>query len=237
LPQTAIIQTAERYGTDAVGGLIGDLGIWADGEDAKSYVLGLFGEKPDSNQLRLHIKDIAQRAGVTESMAAAGMADSFARDPWGTNRNDRRFNADDVVQYLKETVGPEGMRAYEGALIQEQTSNARSQASQLKITNLQIQLAKATDPARREQIQNNINKLTEENLNGVTSSQAVTQLENYVRGKAGMAARLREARTTLQNDPESAEAFRAISDMETEIQRDGDLSDREKQLLISTLRG
>lgn len=237
LPQTALLATAERYQGDAVGGLIGDLGIGADGEDQSAYVFGLFGEDADSNQLRVHIRDIANRAGVTQEMAAAAMADEFNRDPWGINRNSKRFNPDDVVAYLDQTVGPEAMQAYEGALIAEQTANARTQAAQLQISTLQTQLTKTTDPARREQIQNNLNRLTGQTLGGVTPQQATQQLENYVRGQAGMAARLREARSLLDADPESTEAFRAISDLETAIQGDANISEREKQLLISTLRG
>jgi hypothetical protein len=238
LPQTALLATAERYSGDAVGGLIGDLGVGADGEDPQTYVFGLFGENADANQLRVHIRDIAEQAGVTQEMAAAAMADEFTRDPWGINRDSKRFNPDDVVAYLDQTVGPEGMQAYEGALVAEQTANGRSEAQQLQISNLESQLIKTTgDPARREQIQNQINQLTDQTLGGSTPQEATRKLEDYVRSQSGMAARLREARNLLTNNPESPEAFRAISDLETEIQRDPNISDREKQLLISTLRG
>lgn len=237
LPQTRILATAERYGDDAIGGLVADLGIGADGENARSYVFGLFGENTDENQLRQHINSIAEQAGVTPAMAAAAMADEFNRDPWGINRNARRFDPASVVEHLNATVGPEGMQAYEGALVAQETADARSEGAQLQIQTLQSQLAKATDPRRREQLQNSINQLTDQTLGGVTPQQATQQLENYVRGQAGMAARLREARALLDENPESTEAFRAISDLETQIQGDTELSDREKQLLIATLRG
>lgn len=230
LPQTSLIQTAERYAGDAVGGLIEDLGLGADGEDPRTYVFGLFGEDPDSNQLRLHIKDIAQRAGVTEEMAAAGMADQFRRDPWGVNRNDKRFNPDEVVTYLQETASPEAMRAYEGALVDNDTRAGRNEAAQLELTALQAQLAKATDPARREQLQRQVNQARDQVISGASPQEAQEMLSNYIR-QNGTASRLRGL------DPESLEYAKAIEDLRTEIERDPELGDREKSLLISTLTG
>jgi len=231
LPQTRLLNTAERYGDDPTNGLIEDLGLGSDGEDPRTYVFGLFGENVDDNQLRRHINTIAESAGVTPAMAAAAMADEFKRDPWGTNRRDKRFNPDDVVAYLNETVGPEGMRAYEGALVQQQTRDARSQSIQLQISAAQTQLAKATDPARRQQLQNQVNQLKDQSLNGITPQEAQQKLRTYMQGN-GMAARLRQI-----GDPDSADYFRAIEDMRTEIERDQTLTDREKSLLISTMTG
>lgn len=234
MPQTILLETAKRYSGDPVGGLIADLGIGPDGETRSDY---------NNDELRSHMQEIvtaAKNAGidnVTMEMVAAGMGQVFKRDPWGRNTADNRFDTDEVVRYLSDTIGQSGMNAYNEARISSETADGRAQAAQLEMTTLQSRLAKTTDPDTRRQLQQQISDSRARNLTGQSRQQGVQALEEYVRNSGGMAARLRDARADLEADPESTGAFRAMMDLEEQIRRDPDIGESEKRLLISALRG
>ena len=235
LPQTRMLATAERYGDDAVGGLVADLGIGADGEDATSYVFGLFGEDADNNTLRQHINTIAEQAGVTPAMAAAAMADEFTRDPWGVNRNSKRFDPQDVVNHLNATVGPEGMQAYEGALVNQQTDDARTQAAQLQLGTLQTQLAKTQDPVRRTQLQSQISELSTAIRTADVQGPAPTadaQLQQFLQTSEEDFARQLSRAT-----PGSDEHNQILTNMIQAIESSPQMSRSQKTLLIERIRG
>lgn len=231
LPQTALVETAERYGNDPVNGLIGDLGIGEDGEDPGTMLFEWLGENGDENLLRQNIRQIAEETGVTQAMAAAAMRDVFQRDPLFGNTNERRFDPEKVKDRINTTVGPEGMREYEDALVQNETRTGRNESAQLQVQTLERQLSKATDPRRREQLQAQVNQAKDQALQNATPQEAAQRLQDYIR-KNGTASRLRAA-----GDPDSLEYGKAIEELRTEIERDDNLSGREKSLLISQLPG
>lgn len=228
LPQTSLIATAERYGNDPVNGLINDLGIGEDGETPGTLLFEWLGESGDENLLRQYIREIAEDTGVTQAMAAAVMRDVFERDPLFGNTNDRRFDPDKVRERIRTTVGPEGMHEYEDALVQNTTRTGRNEALQLQIQTMESQLSKTNDPRRRQQLQAQINQAKDQALMSATPQEAADFFRTWMRESAS-GGRLRGL------DPESADYFRALGDIQTEIERDDNLTDRQKSLLISQL--
>lgn len=231
LPQTAIIKTAERYGDDPINGLIEDLSIGSDGETPGTMLFEWLGENGDENLLRQHVRELAEKTGVSQPIAAAAMRDVFERDPLFGNTNDRRFDPEKVEERIRTTVGPEGMREYEDALIKNETATAASQANQVRVQVLESQLAKANTPRERAQLQSEINRVKDEGLNGVTDAEVTTMLTNYL-GKNGRTSRLARARTAGPQEYQDA-----IAELRIEIENDDSLSDREISLLISKLPG
>lgn len=232
LPQTRMLKRAGRFAEDPTEGLIEELGLGADGEDPRTYVFGLFGERADENTLTKYINRIADNTGVTPEIAASAMAEVFRRDPFGSNRTDRRFDPEEVERVIREQMGPDAMTRYDDQRLQRDRQRSELEGAQLQYDNLRRQAAKYQSNGQPvpEALSAELGLLRTTIENGSTPALARSSLQQYIRGN-GMAERLRSL------DPNSAEYVRAIQELETYIQVDPDLSPQEKRLLLAAITG
>lgn len=115
LPQTWMVEQEKKWRGDPTAGLMDLLNLRNDPQNPRTYVLGLWGEDgKDTNILSSLVAEIAKAAGVTKSVAAAGMAKNFIRDPSGINTAEKRFQKEETIAMLKATMGPSAMRRWEG---------------------------------------------------------------------------------------------------------------------------
>lgn len=232
LPQTRMLERAGRFAENPTEGLIDELGLGADGEDPRTYVFGLFGERADQNTLTTYINRIADITGVTPEIAASAMAEVFNRDPFGSNRTDRRFDPEEVERVIREQMGPDAMTRYDDQRLQRDRQRSELEGAQLQYDNLRRQAAKyqSNGEAVPEALSAELGLLRTTIENGSTPALARSSLQQYIRGN-GMAERLRSL------DPNSADYIRAIQELETYIQVDPDLSPQEKRLLLAAITG
>lgn len=229
LPQTRMLERSSRFESNPTQGLIDELGLGADGEDPRSYVFGLFGERADNNTITQTINDIAQQAGVTPAMAASGMAEMFRRDPTGPNTVDRRFRPEETVAFIKETMSPEAMRRYDSEKLSQTNRSAQFQRAELEMSILRTQVQKLPiGSPERQRLEQQLEQQSQAVLANIPPEEANRKLEDYVR-KSGMGSRLQGL------DPESADFERAIRQLEETIKADSSLTSTEKTLLIGRL--
>ncbi len=232
LPQTRMLERAGRFAENPTEGLIGELGLGTDSEDPRTYVFGLFGERADENTLTTYINRIADNTGVTPEIAASAMAEVFRRDPFGSNRTDRRFDPEEVERVIREQMGPEAMQRYDNTRLARDRQASELQGAQLQYDALRTQAAKYTSNGQPvpEALSAELNLLQSTIAEGSTPALARNQLQQYIRGN-GMAERLRSL------DPNSADYMRAIQELEQFIQIDPDLNPQQKRLLLAAITG
>lgn len=229
LPQTRIMDRAAQYESNPTEALINELNLGNDGNDPQTFLFGLLGENFDEVEVTRKINDIARAAGVTPAMAAAGMVEKFRRDPFRNNTLDRRFVEDEVVGFIKDTMSPEALQRYNNARISQERKSGETQGAQIRLRQLQTQAQKfgANVPP---QIANEISQLRDTLATGATPQEAEQRLQSYIRDN-GMAARLKGL------DPNSIDYDRAILELENYIQIDPNLTSKEKELLLLSVRG
>lgn len=232
LPQTRMLERAGRFANNPTEGLIAELGLGADGEDPRTYALGLFGERADQNTLTTYINRIADNTGVTPEIAASAMAEVFNRDPFGSNRTDRRFDPEEVERVIREQMGPDAMTRYDDQRLQRDRQRSELEGAQLQYNNLRRQAAKyqSNGEAVPEALSAELSLLRTTIENGSTPALARNSLQQYIR-QNGMAERLRSL------DPNSADYIRAIQELESYIQIDPELDPQQKRLLLAAITG
>lgn len=230
LPQSVILDRAERYEANPTKSLIDELSLGSDGNNPQTFLFGLLGENFDEVDVTRKINEVARAAGVSPAMAAAGMVEKFKRDPFRNNTLDRRFVEDEIVSYIQETMSPEAMTRYGNQKIQTERRQGELQGATLQLDNLRRQAAKYPSGEVPIGLQTQIDVLKDTIAEGSSPQEARVQLQSYIR-KNGMADRLQGL------DPNSADYSRAIMELEQYIQIDPDLSQSEKTLLLLTIQG
>lgn len=163
LPQTRLVELNKKFDTDKskdpIQALISHLSIGKDGQNPNTWGLGLFGANPDINGIRKHINEVAQRAGISVSMAAAISADVFERDPLGTNTPQNRFPMEAVLERANTYVSPDAMRRYDETIARTSVAQEKTNRNIEELKSLKVRAAKAgknVDPkitARIKQLQ------------------------------------------------------------------------------------
>lgn len=230
LPQTVILERAGRFEADPTQSLIDELSLGSDGNNPQTFLFGLLGENFDEVDVTRKINEVARAAGVSPAMAAAGMVEKFKRDPFRNNTLDRRFVEDEIVSYIKETMSPEAMTRYGNQRIRTERRSDEIQGATLQLDTLRAQAAKYPPGQVPAGITAQIETLRDTIAEGATPEEARIQLQSYIR-ENGMAQRLQSL------DPNSADYQRAIGELEQYIQIDPDLSQKEKTLLMLTIKG
>ena len=230
LPQTVILERAGRFEADPTKSLIDELSLGSDGNNPQTFLFGLLGENFDEVDVTRKINEVARAAGVSPAMAAAGMVEKFKRDPFRNNTLDRRFVEDEIVSYIKETMSPEAMRRYGNEKIRTERRQGEIQGATLQLDTLRAQAAKYPAGQVPAGLKAQIETLRDTIAEGATPQEARVLLQSYIR-ENGMAQRLQGL------DPNSADYQRAIADLEQYIQIDPDLSQKEKTLLMLTIKG
>lgn len=180
------------------------------------------------------ITQLAQQANVTPAQAAAALA---VMDGQGINIENIMIGGvgsvdrENVVRNIQRQFGPEAQAEYdrvrgEGAEISAQRESARLQltAATSAAQKIPVGTPERADADRRVQ------EIRDTLLAQMTPQERQQNLISYVQ-RTGMASRLQGL------DPESADFFRAMAQLEETIRTDPELSDREKELLIRDLRG
>ncbi len=177
---------------------------------------------------------MADRMGVTRGQAAVALAESYTGEPSFFSRDNlsNRFDSEAAVQLARDTFGPDARTRGDDARLSNDRQNAEFQASQTRMAELQSQALRYQSAGQPvpEEIAREITGLQANLRAGTTPQQTQLQLETYL-SRTGTASRLDGL------DPESPEFFRAIADLEAQIQGDRTLDADQKELLISAIRG
>lgn len=217
-PQQRVIREATEYDADPIASISSRF-------DREFSV-------DEREELNAAIDTLADGLRITRGEAALALAENYNSDPFGRNTVSNQFDSEAAVRFARERFGADAReRAGDGASIsardEAQTAGATSRLQQLQSEALRYQAAGREVP---EEIAREITGL-QDTLRAGTSPQAVQQqLQTYI-ARTGTSSRLEGL------DPESPEFFRAISDLETQIQGDRSLDADEKRLLLSALRG
>lgn len=219
-PQNRLLQEATTLNDDPVGGI------------ASRFELDLDAEGRE--ELDAAIDSLADGLRISRGEAALALAENYSGEPGLLSRDtlSNRFDTEGAVRFARETFGTEARtRAGDAEAIAArdaaQTEGSLTRLRALQSEALRYQAAGQEVPP---EIAREITQ-TEDTLRAGSTPQAVQQqLQTYI-SRTGTASRLEGL------DPESPEFFRAISDLETQIQGDRSLNADEKRLLLSALRG
>ena len=186
------------------------------------------------------VDEIADKHNITRGEAVYAMTQAFVQDPgqripgWDLTRNNltNHFPDEAVDRIVADRLGPDARARAQDASAITTRDSANAESSLLRLRNLQSQALRyqAAGQPVPEEIAREVTQ-TENTLRAGSTPQGVQQeLQTYI-VRTGTASRLEGL------DPESPEFFRAISDLETQIQSDRSLGADEKRLLLSALRG
>lgn len=226
LPQTVILERANRFEDNPTQSLIDELSLGSDGNNPQTFLFGMLGENFDEVDVTRKINEVARSAGVSPAMAAAGMVEKFKRDPFKNNTLDRRFVEDEIVNYIKETMSPEAMTRYGNEQVRTQRRSGEIEGATLQLNTLRAKAAKYPEGEVPAGLQTQINNLRDTLATGSTPQEVNQKLRAYLNDNRAIAE-------TLQG----VEPERRALILTNRIQADSTLSQSQKTQLILAING
>jgi len=219
----AAVQRADGYEAsgDVAQALIDDVGGLTEGSGlSKNYV-------------QTQIERIAETTGVTVPQAAATLADM--KDS-GVSLEDMLNGVNpemdaQIAKRAQSLYSEDTLKGVSERKIELDKASASRAAAELSLTTAQTKAAKLPEGSpEREAADAQIAQLKDTLLVQKTPQEMDKMFTDYIRN-TGMASRLDGL------SPDSAEFFKAMSDLENTIMGDKSLSPGEKELLIKKVRG
>lgn len=189
----------------------------------------------NSDDVDRTIQRLAKNAGVTPGQMATVMSQS-------AQGNYEQFSAmvlatpdskmeSSVIGIAKNTFGTEAKAAYETKRADSSRREADRASADLQLSTARTRAAKLTIGSdARASADAEVANLKDTIIKGMTPKEREQNLVDYV-SKTGMGSRLQGL------NPQSAEFFRAMAQLEETIKADSSLTQNEKELLLKDVRG
>jgi len=189
----------------------------------------------DADYVTRRLTQMADDAGVSVGEIATVMSQT-AQGNFG-QFNDMLQAAPDTDMYAtimslaERNFGEQARAAYNDSLAQTSAREAERAAAELQLSTARTRAAKLpVGSSERAAAEAEINNLRDTILKGMTPQEREQNLRDYI-SKTGMASRLQGL------DPNSAEFYRAMAQLEETIRTDSTLTPNEKELLLRDVRG
>jgi len=193
------------------------------------------GSGVDAEYVNRRVAQMAQSAGVTEGEMAATLA-QVSQGNFG-QFNDMLQAAPDTDMYAtimslaERNFGEQARAAYDASLSETSAREAERAAAELQLATARTRAAKLpVGSSERAAAEAEINTLRDTILKGMTPREREQNLRDYI-SRTGMASRLQGL------DPNSAEFYRAMAQLEETVRLDSTLTPNEKELLLADIRG
>jgi hypothetical protein len=251
--QTRLSRKVKEHRADPTASLIQELTIGEDGENSFQtpeiidwLTLGatsLIGEKYDPLNITKMINKLAKEEDVAPSVISTAMTEVFQRDPLGTNILERRFDPQEIRDYVRNNLSQESLARYEENRV---TTESRDR----EVNSLVLRLGEARSRALKyptnevpktleDQIKDLETKILtatntpvlqsgKENKSTIESDNRRSELITYL-DRSGFNAQLAQ---TKPGSPERQTAIRALTSI---IQRDSSLSPSQRANLILSI--
>ena len=224
MPQTRIYERVREIDSDPVGALMEQFQISGEPgflENQINY----------REQLNRVVRAVARENGVTESEAAVALSENFyGNDTWGFDDIEDRFYIDKAKSFIETNFSEEARTRFNDINTRNRLNNAEIDANALALKNLKTKAAKYPEGQVPEGIKSSIRDLEERIINGASSAEGDNLLRDYVKTN-NLESRLSGL------DPFSPAYELAIREIEGIIKSDDSLDERNKSLLISSIRG
>lgn len=205
-------------------------------KDPVDYIIGKTGiEASTENRVDLErmIDRVASNQGISRQEAAIAINKGFiSSDTWGSDPVADMFDLEVTGRYANDFFSEEAKKSSQNERTAENLTTARMEANALKVDSLSRQLQKETDPTKRDAIQAQINSLTDSIVAEQDPQKARQDLTTYI-GEKGLTSALEAARMSSDKNAFPA-MLKRIREM---IEVDENMTDQQKRILISTLRG
>lgn len=193
------------------------------------------GSGVDAEYVNKRVARMAESAGITEGEMGATLAQVSQGNFEQFNKMlQATFDTDmyaTIMSLAERNFGEQARAAYDASLSETSAREAERAATELQLATARTRAAKLpVGSSERAAAEAEINTLRDTILKGMTPREREQNLRDYI-SRTGMASRLQGL------DPNSAEFYRAMAQLEETVRLDSTLTPNEKELLLADIRG